>query len=89
MGFVIVIAMLYVAFILCDIFYLKCANIIKYISVCVMAVASLFAGKEKSDKLVTYIFFTILIADGFFLIIDKPLFGIATYLIIQFMIFQI
>ena len=82
-GFIIVIAVLYVAFILCDIFYLEWSNILKYASVCVMAVASLFAGKEKSDNLVKWIFGFVLIADGFFLIIDKPLFGIGTYIIIQ------
>ena len=82
-GFIIIIAMLYVAFVLCDIFSLGYSNILKYASVCVMAVASLFAGKEKSDNLVKWIFGFVLIADGFFLIIDKPLFGIGTYFIIQ------
>ncbi len=82
-GFIIVIAILYFGFIVSDIFSLGYSNILKYASVCIMAVASLFAGKEKSDNLCKWIFGFVLIADGFFLIIDKPLFGIGTYLIIQ------
>lgn len=82
-GFIVVIAMLYVSFILCDIFYIEYSNIIKYASVCVMAAASLFAGKEKSDVLVKWLFGFVLIADFFFMIADKPLLGIGTYVIIQ------
>lgn len=82
-AFLLVIAILYVGFIVSDIFSLGFSNILKYASVVIMAVASLFAGKEKSDNLCKWIFGFVLIADGFFLIVEKPLFGIGTYLIIQ------
>ena len=82
-AFLLVIAILYFGFIVSHIFSLGFSNILKYASVVIMAVASLFAGKGKSDNLCKWIFGFVLIADGFFLIVDKPLFGIGTYLIIQ------
>ncbi len=82
--FLVVIAILYIAFIICDIFYMEQSKILKFTSVCILALCSTFSGKEKENKLVTLIFLITVIADIFFVLLNKPICGIASYIIIQF-----
>ena len=81
--FITVIAALYIAFITCDIFYMEQSKILKFISVCILALGSTFSGKEKENKPVTLIFLFTVVADIFFVLLNKPIYGIMVYIVIQ------
>lgn len=75
--------LLYIAYVSGDIFAVGQPKILKFIAVAVLALFSLFAGKEKENKAVTAIFFFTLLADVFFVLMNKAMYGIAVYIIIQ------
>ena len=81
--FLITEAILYFLFVAGDIFFIGNPKILKFIAVTLIAIFSLSAGKTKENRCVTAIFFFTVIADVFFLLLNKPPFGIGTYIIIQ------
>lgn len=74
---------LYVAYVTGDIFTVGQPKILKFIAIAVLAFFGLLAGKEKENKAATAVFFFTLLADLFFVLMNKPLYGIAVYIIIQ------
>ncbi len=74
---------LYLLFIAGDIFSFGEPKLLKFIAVMLAAAFSLGAGKSKANRCVTVIFFFTVIADIFFLLLNKPMYGIGTYIIIQ------
>ncbi len=81
--FLITEAVLYLLFVTGDIFSVGKPKILKFIAVSLIALFSFSAGKSKENRCVTAIFFFTVIADVFFLLLNKPPFGIGTYIIIQ------
>ncbi|MBQ3137533.1 MAG: hypothetical protein IJB74_08660 [Clostridia bacterium] len=74
---------LYLLFLSGDIFSFGKPKVLKFIAVFLVAAFSIGAGKSKENRCVTAIFFFTVIADIFFLLLNKPLYGIGTYVIIQ------
>ncbi len=81
--FLITEAILYILFISGDIFLFGKPKILKFIAVTLIALFSLGAGKSSHNRCITAIFFFTVIADIFFLLLNKPPLGIGTYIIIQ------
>ncbi len=76
-------AVLYIGYLFCDITETGNPKPLKIIAIFILLMFSLLAGKEKENKLVSVIFFFTFIADIFFVIINKTLYGISVYIIIQ------
>lgn len=66
-----------------DIFSVGKPKLLKFTAILILALFSTGAGKEKSDRCITAVFFFTVIADIFFLLLNKPLYGIGVYIIIQ------
>lgn len=76
-------AMLYFSYLAGDIYGIGRPKILKFIAIVLLTVFSLFTVKEKKDRTVIFIFLFTVIADIFFLLLDKPFYGIGVYVIIQ------
>lgn len=74
---------LYIGYLTGDIFEVGKPKILKFIAILMLAIFGLLAGKQKENKAATAVFFFTLLADIFFVLMDKAMYGIATYIIIQ------
>ncbi|MBQ7117180.1 MAG: hypothetical protein IJN88_03110, partial [Clostridia bacterium] len=76
-------ALLYFSYLAGDIYGIGRPKILKFIAIVLLTVFSIFTVKEKKDRTVIFIFLFTVIADIFFLLLDKPFYGIGVYVIIQ------
>ncbi len=81
--FTAIISILYITFITCDIFYLEQSRILKFITVCLLAICSFFCKSTKESRVSILTFLFTVVADVFFVLLNKPIFGITVYIIIQ------
>ncbi len=77
-------AFLYFSYLAGDIFGIGKPKILKFIAIVLLTVFSFFTVRERKNRTVIFIFMFTVIADIFFLLLDKPFFGIGVYVIIQF-----
>lgn len=82
-SFLLIEAVLYVLYVSGDIFSFGQPKVLKFIAIAVLAIFSLLAGKEKENRAITAVFFFTLLADVFFVLMNKAMYGIAVYIIIQ------
>ncbi len=81
--FLVLQGILYIGYLAGDIFGVGKPKILKFIAILILALFGLLAGKQKENKTASVIFFFTLLADIFFVLMNKPMYGIAVYIIIQ------